>query len=82
MVYFVVQQAVSVGSKTFGAQNQLLYRLLKGGIFTALLTILVVLFMVGNLTFIDLFVSALAFLPSGWALLQVMATHSIHIMNS
>lgn len=61
-----------MGSKTFGAQNQLLYRLLKGGIFFALLTILVVLFVVGNLTFVDLFVSALAFLPSGWALLQVL----------
>lgn len=64
-------KVVSVGRQQFSAEYQLLFRLLKGGLFLAGLTILIVLFVAGNLMIGDLFVSALAFLPSGWALVQI-----------
>lgn len=66
-----ILKVVSEGRQRFSAEYQLLFRLLKGGLFIAAITVLTVLFVVGNLSVGDLFASALAFLPSGWALVQI-----------
>lgn len=62
---------VSEGRQRLSAEFQLVFRLLKGGLFVGGVALLIILFTVGDLSIRDLFTSALAFLPSGWALIQV-----------
>lgn len=64
-------KVVSMGRQRFGADFQLLFRLLKAGLFLVSLSILAGLFFVFAFTFSDLFICLLAFLPTGWALLQI-----------
>ena len=64
-------QVVSEGRRRFSAEFQLFFRLLKGGLFLAAVAILIVLFTVGQLIIADLLISLIAFLPSGWAIIQV-----------
>lgn len=64
-------QIVSIGRKKFSADFQLMFRLLKMLMFLGIIVILVLLFLFLNLTVGDIFASLLAFLPTGWALLQV-----------
>eukprot|EP00250_Pteridium_aquilinum_P011201 c19900_g1_i1 orf=712-6561(-) len=64
-------KGVSWGKKKFSADNQLEFRLVKGVLFLAGLALLIALFMAAHLAVADLFVGALAFLPSGWAIVQI-----------
>ncbi|XP_024540407.1 callose synthase 3 isoform X3 [Selaginella moellendorffii] len=64
-------QAVSLGRKKFKANFQLVFRMLKGVIFVAVLSVIAVLFRFAHLTVGDLFASILAFVPTGWGLLQI-----------
>lgn len=62
---------MSMGRKKFSADFQLMFRLLKLILFIGTIITVVVLFTVLDLTVGDIFASLLAFLPTGWALLQV-----------
>lgn len=64
-------KVVSMGRQRFGADFQLLFRLLKAGLFLVCVTILAGLFFVLHFKMNDLVTSLLAFLPTGWALLQI-----------
>lgn len=60
-----------MGRKKFSADFQLMFRLLKLFLFIGFIVVLVIMFLFLNLTVGDIFASLLAFLPTGWALLQV-----------
>lgn len=72
----IKSQIVSKGRKKFSADFQLMFRLLKMFLFIGFLVILVILFTTLHLTVGDIFQSLLAFLPTGWALLQVTSISS------
>jgi callose synthase len=65
-------QVVSMGRKTFSADFQLMFRLLKLSLFIGTVVILVLMFTLLSFTFGDIFASLLAFFPTGWALIQVL----------
>ncbi|KAF6143679.1 hypothetical protein GIB67_021689 [Kingdonia uniflora] len=67
----IILKIVSMGRKTFSADFQLLFRLLKLFLFIGAIVTLVILFTLLNLTVGDIFASLLAFIPTGWALLQI-----------
>ncbi|XP_072992005.1 callose synthase 5-like isoform X4 [Typha latifolia] len=67
----LVLKVVSMGRKRFSADFQLMFRLLKLFLFIGSVGTLVVLFTLLNLTIGDIFASLLAFIPTGWALLQI-----------
>ena len=59
-----------MGRDKFSADFQLMFRLLKASLFIGSVSVIAILH-VKNFTVGDLFASILAFLPTGWALLQV-----------
>eukprot|EP01018_Ginkgo_biloba_P036440 Gb_08787 [translate_table: standard] len=67
----LVLKVVSIGRKKFSADFQLMFRLLKVFLFVGSIATLVTLFSVLHLTVGDLFASIVAFMPTGWALLQI-----------
>ncbi|CAN6448090.1 unnamed protein product [Victoria cruziana] len=67
----VVVKMVSMGRKKFSADFQLMFRLLKLLLFIGSVGAIAVLFLLLNLTVGDIFSSILAFMPTGWALLQI-----------
>ncbi|XP_059431397.1 callose synthase 5 [Corylus avellana] len=67
----IILKIVSMGRKKFSADFQLMFRLLKLILFIGTIITVVVLFTVLDLTVGDIFASLLAFLPTGWALLQI-----------
>ena len=75
-------QVVSMGRKKFSADFQLMFRLLKLFLFVGSIGTLATLFTLLHLTVSDIFASMLAFIPTGWALLQViffMTTSSLYV---
>lgn len=64
-------QIVSLGRKKFSADFQLMFRLLKLFLFFGLVATLVIMIKFLELTLADIFASFVAFLPTGWALLQL-----------
>ncbi|KAI5072192.1 hypothetical protein GOP47_0012298 [Adiantum capillus-veneris] len=71
IVVLGIIKVVSMGRQRFSADYQLLFRLLKVILFIAAIATISVLFVVTNLSIGDLFTGALAFLPTGWALVQI-----------
>ncbi|KAK7858339.1 callose synthase 5 [Quercus suber] len=67
----IILKVVSLGRKKFSADFQLMFRILKLLLFIGTVITIVVLFVVVKLTVGDIFASLLAFLPTGWALLQI-----------
>ncbi|GMN30383.1 hypothetical protein TIFTF001_002769 [Ficus carica] len=67
----IILKIVSMGRKKFSADFQLMFRLLKLFLFIGSIVTLGILFTVLNLTVGDIFASLLAFMPTGWALLQI-----------
>lgn len=65
-------QIVSMGRDKFSADFQLAFRLLKACLFVGSISVIAVLH-VRQFTVGDLFASILAFIPTGWALLQVIS---------
>ncbi|KAG5000330.1 hypothetical protein JHK87_021402 [Glycine soja] len=61
---------VSMGSKTFSADFQLMFRLLKMFLFIGTIVILILMFVLLSFTVGDIFASLLAFMPTGWAFIQ------------
>lgn len=64
-------QLVSVGRRKFSANFQLVFRLIKGLIFITSITVLITLIAAVGMTFRDIIVCILAFMPTGWGLLLV-----------
>ncbi|XP_057853796.2 callose synthase 5 [Cryptomeria japonica] len=71
VVVLLILKVVSMGRKKFSADFQLMFRLLKLLLFFGTIAIIVILFTLLNLSVGDLFASILAFMPTGWALLQI-----------
>lgn len=69
-------QIISMGRDKFSADFQLIFRLLKALLFLGSVSVIVILH-VKDFTVGDLFASILAFLPTGWALLQVSTVFMI-----
>lgn len=65
-------QIVSMGRKKFSADFQLMFRLLKLFLFIGAIVALGLMFTLLSLTVGDIFQSLLAFLPTAWALIQVL----------
>ncbi|XP_059628840.1 callose synthase 3 [Cornus florida] len=66
-----VMKTVSVGRRRFSANFQLMFRLIKGLIFLTFVSILVTLIALPHMTLQDIVVCILAFMPTGWGLLQI-----------
>ncbi|CAA7398033.1 unnamed protein product [Spirodela intermedia] len=71
LAVMVILKVVSMGRKKFSADFQLMFRLLKLIMFLGSVGTLGILFTFLNLTVADIFASVLAFMPTGWALLQI-----------
>ncbi|XP_020112967.1 callose synthase 3-like [Ananas comosus] len=71
LVILLVMKVVSVGRLKFSAHYQLVFRLIKGLLFVTFISILVVLIAFAHMTVQDIFVCCLAFLPTGWGMLQI-----------
>uniref|UniRef100_A0A7N0TVA2 1,3-beta-glucan synthase n=1 Tax=Kalanchoe fedtschenkoi TaxID=63787 RepID=A0A7N0TVA2_KALFE len=71
VVVMVILKIVSLGQKKFSADFQLMFRLLKLFLFIGTIVMIVMLFTFLSLTVGDIFASLLAFLPTGWAILQI-----------
>ncbi|KAK3028535.1 hypothetical protein RJ639_037704 [Escallonia herrerae] len=67
----LIMKVASVGRQRFSAEFQLVFRLIKGLVFLAFLAALIILIAVPNMTFKDIIVCILAFMPTGWGLLQI-----------
>lgn len=67
----VILKIVSMGRKKFSADFQLLFRLLKLFLFIGSVVVVAMLFTLLHLTVGDIFASILAFMPTGWAILQI-----------
>lgn len=67
----IILKIVSMGRKKFSADFQLMFRLLKLFLFVGAVVTLGILFAFLSLTVGDIFASLLAFMPTGWALLQI-----------
>lgn len=63
-----------MGRKKFSADFQLMFRLLKLFLFIGSVGTLAILFTLLHLTVGDIFASFLAFVPTGWAILQVTSS--------
>ncbi|GAV77615.1 Glucan_synthase domain-containing protein/DUF605 domain-containing protein/FKS1_dom1 domain-containing protein [Cephalotus follicularis] len=70
IILFVVK-AVSVGRRRFSADFQLVFRLIKGLIFLSFVSIFITLVALLHMTFTDIIVCILAFMPTGWGLLLI-----------
>ncbi|KAM7266626.1 hypothetical protein ACFE04_004523 [Oxalis oulophora] len=66
-----LDQAISVGRRRFSASFQLLFRLIKGLIFLSFLSLIIILIVLLNMTFRDIIVCILAFMPTGWGMLLI-----------
>ncbi|KAF3321080.1 callose synthase 3-like protein [Carex littledalei] len=71
LLVLLAVKIVSLGRRRLGAQVQLVFRLIKFLVFVTLLSILIVLFIVVHITVLDIFVTCLAFIPTGWGLLKI-----------
>lgn len=66
----LILKVESMGRKKFSADFQLLFRLIKLFLFIGSIGVMGSLFRL-NLSFRDIFISLLGFMPTGWALLQI-----------
>lgn len=71
-----------MGRKKFSADFQLLFRLLKLFLFIGSVVVVAMLFTLLHLTVGDIFASILAFMPTGWAILQVRWSMRLNPMLS
>ncbi|KAL3617345.1 Callose synthase 5 [Castilleja foliolosa] len=67
----IILKIMSMGRKKFSADFQLMFRLLKLFMFIVFVVGLIISMKFLDLTIGDIFASLLAFLPTGWALLQI-----------
>ncbi|XP_055960486.1 callose synthase 1-like isoform X2 [Mercurialis annua] len=71
ILILLLMKAMSVGRRRLSANFQLLFRLIKGLIFITFLTIFITLIALPHMSFKDVVVCILAFMPTGWGLLLI-----------
>ncbi|KAH9774697.1 callose synthase 2 [Citrus sinensis] len=64
-------KGMSVGRRRFSANFQLLFRMIKGLVFISFITIFIILIAIPHMTFKDILLCILAFMPTGWGLLLI-----------
>lgn len=64
-------QAVNMGRQLLSANYQLGFRFFKAFLFVAVLSIIITLSVICELSLMDLFVCCLAFMPTAWGLILV-----------
>ncbi|XP_050370862.1 putative callose synthase 8 isoform X1 [Argentina anserina] len=69
LVVFLLVKAVNLGRLKFSARYHLVFRLFKATLFLGVLSIIISLSVVCHLSWRDLVVCCLAFLPTGWGLI-------------
>ncbi|XLR45632.1 hypothetical protein S83_030292 [Arachis hypogaea] len=70
-LFLSVVKVVSVGRRKFSADFQLVFRLIKGLIFVTFVSVLALLIALPHMTIQDIVVCILAFMPTGWGMLQI-----------
>ena len=70
-------QAVNLGRQLFSAKYHLWFRLFKAFLFIGVLSIISTLSVICDLSFMDLIVCCLAFMPTGWGLILVCLAEEI-----
>ncbi|KAF3976520.1 hypothetical protein CMV_000294 [Castanea mollissima] len=71
VVVLLLMKIVSVGRRRLSANFQLVFRLIKGLIALTFLAVFITLIAVPHMTLRDIIVCILAFMPTGWGLLQI-----------
>ncbi|PIN25186.1 1,3-beta-glucan synthase [Handroanthus impetiginosus] len=71
LAILLIMKVVSVGRRQFSADFQLVFRLIKGLIFLSCVSVLITLIALPHITFLDVIVCILAFMPTGWGLLLI-----------
>ncbi|XP_062184545.1 callose synthase 7-like [Phragmites australis] len=71
LLVLVVLKMDSTAQQKFRTDLQLMFRILKALVFLGSVIAMAVLFVVGNLTISDVFVSILGFVPTGWCILLI-----------
>ncbi|XP_020230516.1 callose synthase 7 isoform X3 [Cajanus cajan] len=71
IIILIVLKMESVRRQRFGSDIQLMFRIFKAVRFLCLLSLMTVLFVVFGLTISDFFAAIIAFMPSGWAIIQI-----------
>ncbi|XP_015901659.1 callose synthase 1 [Ziziphus jujuba] len=71
VLILLVMKAVAIGRRRLSANFQLVFRLIKGLIFLTFLSIFITLIALPGMTFTDILVCILAFMPTGWGLLLI-----------
>ncbi|KAE8124605.1 hypothetical protein FH972_019472 [Carpinus fangiana] len=78
----LLAKAVSLGRQMFSAKYHLWFRLFKAFLFIGVLSIISTLSVICDLSFMDLIVCCLAFLPTGWGLILIAQTVRLKIENT
>ncbi|OVA03950.1 Glycosyl transferase [Macleaya cordata] len=67
-VIFILAKAMNEGRRRLSTSNHFLFRLLKAFLFLGVLSVIITLSVICDLSPMDLIVCSLAFLPTGWGL--------------
>ncbi|CDY47273.1 BnaA10g03730D [Brassica napus] len=67
----LIVKGLGMGRRRFSTSFQLLFRIIKGLVFLAFVTILITLLALPLITIKDLFICMLAFMPTGWGMLLI-----------
>lgn len=71
LVVLLIMKAASIGRRQFRADLQLVFRFVKGLVFLSFVSALIILVALPHMTFRDIIVCILAFMPTGWGLLLI-----------
>ncbi|KAJ0102053.1 hypothetical protein Patl1_05004 [Pistacia atlantica] len=71
LAVFLSVKAVNIGRQVFSAKYHLVFRFFKAFLFLGSLTVIILLSVICQLSFKDIIVCCLAFLPTGWGLILV-----------
>ncbi|KNA15478.1 hypothetical protein SOVF_097910 [Spinacia oleracea] len=73
-VIFLLVKIVNMGRHWLSASHQFLFRLFKACLFLSVISTIITLSLVCDLSIMDLLVCCLAFLPTGWGLILIAQT--------
>ncbi|KAK7272638.1 hypothetical protein RJT34_29359 [Clitoria ternatea] len=68
---FLLVKAVNMGRKLLSANYQLGFRFFKAFLFIAVISVIITLSVICELSLTDLFICCLAFMPTAWGLIQI-----------
>ncbi|KAF7836581.1 putative callose synthase 8 [Senna tora] len=71
LAVFLLVKAVNMGRQLFSANYQLGFRFFKAFLFVGVLSIIITLSIICELSLMDLFVCCLAFMPTAWGLILI-----------